>query len=43
MEQYKNNEESETLSSYSLSSMDVSQLTPINKTLLDVACENFRP
>ena len=39
----KSNEESETLSSYSLMSMDMSRLTPMTKMLLDVALETFRP
>lgn len=41
MARHSNNEESETLSSYSLLRMDVSQLTLMNKTVLDVAFKRF--
>lgn len=43
MERYESNKESETLSSYNLSLMDVSGLTKMNKTLLDVAYESLDP
>ena len=43
MARHSNNEESETLSSYSLLRMDVSQLTLMNKTVLDVACDILDP
>ena len=42
MARFKSNEENETLSSYSLLSMDVLRLTQMTKILLDVDCETFR-
>ena len=43
MEWYKNKEESENLSSYSLLSMYVSRLTQITKTVLDMGCKTLDP